>query len=60
MVTPQDPIQEASRTMRTQLHQIVAAMAARRPGAPALTIKDTTLSYAELWDETRAFAAGVD
>ena len=59
MVTPQDPIQEARLSMRTQLHQIVAAMAVQRPGAPALTIKDTTLSYAELWDETRAFAAGL-
>ena len=45
--------------MRTQLHQIVAQMAARRPEAPALTIKDTTVSYGELWDEARAFAAGL-
>ena len=45
--------------MRTQLHQIVAQMAARRPDAPALTIKDTTVSYGELWDEARAFAAGL-
>ena len=41
--------------MRTQLHQIIAAMAAKRPTAPALTIKDTTVSYAELWDAVRAF-----
>ncbi|HEY7622001.1 MAG TPA: acyl-CoA ligase (AMP-forming), exosortase A system-associated [Solirubrobacteraceae bacterium] len=46
--------------MRTQLHQMVAQMAASRPEAPALTIKDTTVSYAELWDETRAFAAGLN
>ena len=45
--------------MRTQLHQIVAQMAAKRPDAPALTIKDTTVSYAGLWDEARAFAAGL-
>ncbi len=45
--------------MRTQLHQIVAQMAAKRPDAPSLTIKDTTLSYSELWDEARAFAAGL-
>jgi acyl-CoA ligase (AMP-forming) (exosortase A-associated) len=46
--------------MRTQLHDIVAQMAARRPEASALTIKDTTISYGELWDETRAFAAGLN
>ena len=45
--------------MRTQLHQIVAQVAARRPDAPALTVKDTTVTYGELWDETRAFAAGL-
>jgi acyl-CoA ligase (AMP-forming) (exosortase A-associated) len=45
--------------MRTQLHQIVAQMAASRPEALALTIKDTTVTYGELWDETRAFAAGL-
>jgi acyl-CoA synthetase (AMP-forming)/AMP-acid ligase II len=45
--------------MRTQLHEIVSQMAARRPDAPALTIKDETVTYAGLWDETRAFAAGL-
>ena len=45
--------------MRTQLHQIVAQVAARRPDAPALTVKDTTVTYGELCDETRAFAAGL-
>jgi acyl-CoA ligase (AMP-forming) (exosortase A-associated) len=45
--------------MRTQLHQIVSQMAARRPEAPALTIKDRTVSYEELWAEARAFAAGL-
>jgi acyl-CoA ligase (AMP-forming) (exosortase A-associated) len=50
MVTPR---------MRTQLHQIMSQMATRRPEAPALTIKDTTFSYRELWDDARAFAAGL-
>ncbi|HWK28784.1 MAG TPA: acyl-CoA ligase (AMP-forming), exosortase A system-associated [Solirubrobacter sp.] len=46
--------------MRTQLHEIVMAMAARRPDAPALTFKDRTASYAELWREARAFGAGLN
>jgi acyl-CoA ligase (AMP-forming) (exosortase A-associated) len=45
--------------MRTQLHQILAETASARPEAPALTIKDTTVSYRDLWDEARAFAAGL-
>jgi acyl-CoA ligase (AMP-forming) (exosortase A-associated) len=45
--------------MRTQFHQILSQMAARRPAAPALTIKDTTVSYGELWEGARAFAAGL-
>jgi acyl-CoA ligase (AMP-forming) (exosortase A-associated) len=45
--------------MRTQLHQIVADMAARRPDAPALTYKDDTRSYGELWRETVGFASGL-
>ena len=46
--------------MLTQLHQILARMASSRPAAPALTVKDETVSYAELWDQTRAFAAGLN
>jgi acyl-CoA ligase (AMP-forming) (exosortase A-associated) len=45
--------------MHTQLHQIVADMAARRPGAPALTFKDETISYGELWADASRFAAGL-
>jgi acyl-CoA ligase (AMP-forming) (exosortase A-associated) len=45
--------------MRTQLHQIIAAMASRRGDAPALTYKDSTVTYAELWHQVRAFAAGL-
>jgi acyl-CoA ligase (AMP-forming) (exosortase A-associated) len=43
----------------TQLHHIVARSARRRPDAPALTFKQTTLSHAELWDDVVAFAAGL-
>ena len=45
--------------MQTQLHRIVADMAARRGDAPALTFNETTLSYAELWRQIEAFAAGL-
>ena len=43
--------------MRTQLHQIVADSAARRGEAPALTFKDTTVGYTEMWAGITAFAA---
>jgi acyl-CoA ligase (AMP-forming) (exosortase A-associated) len=45
--------------MRTQLHQIVADSARRSPDSAALTYKDTTVSYAELWDEIVAVAGGL-
>jgi acyl-CoA ligase (AMP-forming) (exosortase A-associated) len=45
--------------MRTQLHQIVADSARRRPDAPALTFKDDTISYGELWSQVTGFAAGL-
>ena len=45
--------------MHTQLHQIVADMARLRGAAPAVTYKDTTLSYAELWDAAVAFGSGL-
>jgi acyl-CoA ligase (AMP-forming) (exosortase A-associated) len=48
-----------NRTMRTQLHQIVADSARRRPHAPALTFKDETITYGELQGQVTAFAAGV-
>jgi acyl-CoA ligase (AMP-forming) (exosortase A-associated) len=45
--------------MRTQLHQIVADSARRRPHSPALTFKDETRTYGELWNDVTAFAAGL-
>ena len=46
--------------MRTQLHHLVAETAARRPDAPALTIKDTTRHLRRaVATRSRAFAAGL-
>jgi acyl-CoA ligase (AMP-forming) (exosortase A-associated) len=45
--------------MRTQLHELVAVMASRRGDSPALTFKDTTVTYAELWSDVVAFAAAL-
>ncbi|PZG07546.1 acyl-CoA ligase (AMP-forming), exosortase A system-associated [Micromonospora craterilacus] len=45
--------------MRTQLHELVADAAARRGDAPALTYKDDTVSYAQLWRGVVAVAAGL-
>jgi acyl-CoA ligase (AMP-forming) (exosortase A-associated) len=45
--------------MRTRLHQTIADMAGARGGVPALTYKDSTITYAELWDRVAAFGAGV-
>jgi acyl-CoA ligase (AMP-forming) (exosortase A-associated) len=47
--------------MRTRIHHLVAQAAAARPDAPALTHRDVTLTYAQLWDAVSraagAFAA---
>ena len=40
--------------MRTQLHHLVAEAAVTRGDAPAVTVKDTTRTYAQLWAETEA------
>ena len=37
--------------MRTNLHHLLEQRAASHPQAPALTFKNTTLSYAELWHQ---------
>src|SRR5262249_27858423 len=59
VVRPVEPERRGTRPMPHQLHRIVADMAARSGHAPALTFKDTTLSYAELWREIEAFAGGL-
>ncbi len=45
--------------MRTQLHELVADAAARRGDAPALTYKDDTVSYAQLWQDVAAVGSGL-
>jgi acyl-CoA synthetase (AMP-forming)/AMP-acid ligase II len=45
--------------VRTQLHHLVAEKAAVCGTAPALTVKDTTLTYADLWRQIRAFGTGL-
>jgi acyl-CoA ligase (AMP-forming) (exosortase A-associated) len=45
--------------MHTQLHQIVADSARRRASSPALTFKETTLTYGELWEDVASFASGL-
>lgn len=46
--------------MNTQLHDLLAAAATRRRDAPALTYKDATLTYAELWRGVAGVAGGLD
>jgi len=41
--------------MRTQLHHLLRDAADREGSAPALTFKDRTVSYAELWHDVVAF-----
>ncbi len=45
--------------MRSQLHHLVADAARRSGDAPAVTYKDATLTYAELWRDVRTVGAGV-
>jgi acyl-CoA ligase (AMP-forming) (exosortase A-associated) len=41
--------------MRCQIHHLVAEAAGARPDAPALTFKDVTLTYEQLWREVEGF-----
>jgi acyl-CoA ligase (AMP-forming) (exosortase A-associated) len=43
--------------VRSQIHQLVADAAARSPRAPAVTYRDTTVSYRQLWDQLGGFGA---
>jgi acyl-CoA ligase (AMP-forming) (exosortase A-associated) len=45
--------------MRTQLHHLVAEAAVARGDALALTVKDTSRTYAQVWAETVAVGAGL-
>jgi acyl-CoA ligase (AMP-forming) (exosortase A-associated) len=41
--------------MRTQMHHLLSAAAEQRGEAPALTFKDDTVTYAQLWRQVRGF-----
>ncbi len=45
--------------MHTRLHDILAASAARHGASPALTYKDVTLTYAQLWERATLVAGGL-
>jgi acyl-CoA ligase (AMP-forming) (exosortase A-associated) len=45
--------------MRTNLHHLLEEAAGARPDAPALSFKDTTVSYGELWQTCEAAAGGL-
>ena len=46
-------------TMRHQVHHLLAEAAAVRGDAPALTFKNSTVSYAQLWHEVEGFGAAL-
>jgi acyl-CoA ligase (AMP-forming) (exosortase A-associated) len=45
--------------MRTNLHHLLEQTADQRSGSPALTFRDVTVSYAELWRTTSQVAQGL-
>ena len=45
--------------MRIRLHDLLADAAGRSGDAPAVTFRDDTLSYAELWRDVQAVGAGL-
>ncbi|MEV4543748.1 acyl-CoA ligase (AMP-forming), exosortase A system-associated [Micromonospora echinaurantiaca] len=45
--------------MRRHVHDLIAEMADRQGDAPAVTVRDTTLTYTQLWREVTAVAAGL-
>jgi acyl-CoA ligase (AMP-forming) (exosortase A-associated) len=45
--------------VRTSLHHLVEQAAETRGAAPAVTYRELTVSYTELWQVTRAVAAGL-
>src|SRR5690349_20594891 len=50
---------QRSLDMRTNLHHLLQRAAADRPDSPALTYRDQTVTYGELWSRTHAFAGGL-
>ena len=45
--------------MRTQLHEMVAGMAAARGDSPALTFKQTAVTYGDLWSDVVSFGGAL-
>ena len=45
--------------MRSQFHHLLRDAALRWGSAPAVTYKDRTLTYSELWEDSRMVAAGL-
>jgi acyl-CoA ligase (AMP-forming) (exosortase A-associated) len=45
--------------MRTNLHDLLEQSAARAGGAPALTYRDRTVTYAEAWELAESFASAL-
>jgi len=45
--------------MRSQFHHLLTDAALRWGSAPAVTYKDRTLTYSELWEDSRMVAAGL-
>ncbi|KWX66511.1 acyl-CoA ligase (AMP-forming), exosortase A system-associated [Mycobacterium sp. NAZ190054] len=45
--------------MRSNVHHMLEQRAASHPGTPALTYRDETVGYAQLWDRVRGTAAGL-
>ena len=45
--------------MRTNLHHLLSQTADRRPSAAALTYREQTVSYAELWERAQTFGRGM-
>jgi acyl-CoA ligase (AMP-forming) (exosortase A-associated) len=45
--------------MRSQIHHLVADAADERAAAPAVTFKDTTVSYGQLWRDIRSFGGAL-
>jgi acyl-CoA ligase (AMP-forming) (exosortase A-associated) len=45
--------------MRTRLHHLVEEAAFSHPHSPALTYRDVTLDYGELWGQVRQLASGL-
>ncbi|WP_375422896.1 acyl-CoA ligase (AMP-forming), exosortase A system-associated [uncultured Friedmanniella sp.] len=57
---PAEPVaHRRRRPLRTNLHHLLEGGAAERGGAPCLTYRDQTTSYAEVWQLVQAAASGL-